>query len=159
MEHAKIRPLQITREPVRLIIASDWYTFQAHWEGGGQKPRECAGQGCLLCRTVSPPHVRHYSVGELATGELRLLCLRKRHSELVHHLRVSRVEGVGHELEVYKTGPAPNSPIRADLIGEWDVDQIEADAFMSTVLQEPLTSKRPTLRETDSIKGSREAAT
>lgn len=151
-ELRKIRPLKITQQRVRVIIASDWYEFSAHWDRTAGQSRECAGAGCFFCGDQSKPHPLYYAVGEDHHRTLWLVCLRRRHSELVHHLRASRGDGVGPELELWKSGSAPNSPIRAEVVGEWDVESINADAFMQTVLLPGLTRKPPTLRAADPLK-------
>lgn len=147
-ERGSIRPYYASTQRFRIIIASEWYTFRAHFDRQAGRSRECAGEGCRLCGETSKPHVLYGAVGEMADRTLGFICLRSRHSELVQHLRASRVEGVGPELEIYKRSSAKNSPIIADYIGDWDVEPINADAFMATVLLPPLTRMPPTLRNT-----------
>jgi hypothetical protein len=55
-------------------------------------------------------------------------------------------EGIGHELEVWKAGPARNSPVRVEVIGTWDVETVNLEAFMDFVCLPPLTSKPSTLK-------------
>lgn len=150
-ERGKIRPYYASSDSFRIIIASEWYTFQAHFDRSANQSRECAGAGCALCGESSKPHVLYAAVGEMSDRTLGFICLRARHSELVQHLRASRVEGVGPELEIYKRTPAKNSPIIADYIGDWDVEPVNADAFMATVLLPALTRKPPTLRQSPKL--------
>lgn len=152
-QYRSITPLKITQERVRGIIASEWYQYLAHYDLQAERHRECGGAGCALCGDQAKPHVLYYAVMELHDRTLRLICLRKRHSELVHVLRTNYQEGIGAELELYKRGSAPNSPIQADYLGDWDVEPVHADAFMTTVLLPPLMRKAPTLRAADPIKG------
>lgn len=147
-DRGKIRPYYASTERFRIIIASEWYSFMAHWDHSAGQSRECAGEGCALCGESSKPHVLYAAVGEMADRSLGFICLRARHSELVQHLRASRVEGVGPELEIYKRTAAKNSPIIADYLGDWDVEPINADAFMASVLLPALTRRPPTLRQT-----------
>lgn len=159
-ERGKIRPIYPSTEPFRIIIASEWYTEIAHFDLAANQHRECAGEGCALCGGQSKPHPLFLAVGELSDRSLGFICLRKRHSELVQHLRASRVEGIGPELEIYKRSAAKNSAIVVDYLGDWDVMPVHADAFMATVLLPPIKRKAPTLRDTElPLKERRQAST
>ena len=113
----------------------------------------------MLCRSENRPLVRFYSCVELVDGDLRLLELRKRHSETVHLLQLQHEEGQGHELEVWKAGPARNSPVRVEVLGTWDVEPVNLDAFMDFVCLPALNKKPTTLKsDTNPLKESAEGA-
>lgn len=158
-QFASIRPITFTTEKVRLIIASRWYARKAHFDLEANRHRECAGENCAFCRSSSPPHPLFYAVGELPDGSLRLVCLRKRHAELVHVMQLQHEDGLGQEIVAYKKGTAKNSPIEVELGGVWEVEFVDADAFMQTVLLPAITKKPTTLRDsTPPLQDRREAA-
>lgn len=155
----QIRPLKVGTDRIRVITASAWYAVATHWDTQAGRSRRCGGDDCLLCRSENRPLVRFYSCVELVGGELRLLELRKRHSETVHLLQLQHVEGQGHELEVWKTGPARNSPVRVEVLGTWDVEPVNLDSFMDFVCLPALLKKPNTLRQTTPpLQERREAA-
>lgn len=153
----QIRPLKITTERVRCITCSEFYAVPTHWDGSVGRSRRCAGDDCLLCRSENRPLVRFYVCVELPGDDLRLLELRKRHSETVHVLQLQHEEGIGYELEVWKTGTARNSPVSVEVLGTWDVETVNLDAFMDFVCLPPLT-RRPNqlISGNNPLKGSPE---
>ncbi len=155
----KIRPLKVGPDRIRLITCSAWYFVPTHWDTQAGRSRRCGGEDCLLCRTENRPVHRYYNCVELASGELRLLEFRKRHSETVHLLQLQHVEGQGHELEVWKAGPARNSPVCVEVLGTWDVEPVNLDSFMDFVCLPALKKKPSTLKsDTNPLKESAEGA-
>jgi len=145
-DHASITPIYFNQTRTRLIIVSKWYAKRGHFDRQANQSRECGGEHCAVCRDGQGSHPLFYAVGEDPAGLLRLVCLRKRHSELVHLMQLNHTDGQGQEIVAYKTGPAPNSPIKVDLGGIWDCTTVDVDAFMECVLLKPLLVKSPTLK-------------
>lgn len=145
----KIRPLQVTHERLRVITVSEWFALATHWDKEVWRSRRCGGGECLLCCRDNRPLVRYYSCVELPNNELRLLELRKRHSETVHLLQLQHEPGVGHELEVWKNGSAKNSPVQVEVLGTWDIEPVNLATFMEFVCLPPLTKRKPQLRDDD----------